>query len=177
MLSERRDTMAHRSSRHRIRPIAALALEAGTTIGPRCANVHRGQEVQCLHNRPDIRPHRFDREIVRAFSLDIREESIYGLLGDTCPRHRHRFRGLGLAGGRARDTGIDLRAGNKPEQHSSSRVPSDGLLNTGRLGSSNCGSPSSAFHYDWISRARILGGHSLTQRTETAICFWPWGPR
>jgi hypothetical protein len=25
--------------------------------------------------------------------------------------------------------------------------------------------------------ARILSGHSLTQRTETAICFWPWGPR
>ena len=24
-------------------------------------------------------------------------------------------------------------------------------------------------------RARILSGHSLTQRTETAICFWPWG--
>jgi hypothetical protein len=22
---------------------------------------------------------------------------------------------------------------------------------------------------------RILSGHSLTQRTETAICFWPWG--
>jgi CubicO group peptidase (beta-lactamase class C family) len=22
-----------------------------------------------------------------------------------------------------------------------------------------------------------LSGHSLTQRTETAICFWPWGPR
>jgi hypothetical protein len=25
------------------------------------------------------------------------------------------------------------------------------------------------------SAARILSGHSLTQRTETAICFWPWG--
>ena len=25
--------------------------------------------------------------------------------------------------------------------------------------------------------ARILSGHSLTQRTETAICFWPWGWR
>ena len=22
-----------------------------------------------------------------------------------------------------------------------------------------------------------VSGHSLTQRTETAICFWPWGPR
>jgi hypothetical protein len=29
--------------------------------------------------------------------------------------------------------------------------------------------------YNWISRARILSGHSLTQRTETAICFSPWG--
>ena len=35
--------------------------------------------------------------------------------------------------------------------------------------------PSNAFDYDWISRARISRGHSLTQRTETAICFWPWG--
>src|SRR5262249_33111722 len=34
--------MAHRSNRQRLRPIAALALEAGTTIGPRCANVHLG---------------------------------------------------------------------------------------------------------------------------------------
>jgi len=25
------------------------------------------------------------------------------------------------------------------------------------------------------SLARILSGHSLTQRTETAICFSPWG--
>ena len=38
-------------------------------------------------------------------------------------------------------------------------------------------SPSNAFHYDWITQARLLSGHSLTQRTETAICFWPWGPR
>jgi hypothetical protein len=30
-------------------------------------------------------------------------------------------------------------------------------------------------HYDWIARTRILSGHSLTQRTETAICFSPWG--
>src|SRR5262245_9481691 len=43
--------MAHRSSRHRIRPIAALALEAGTTIGPRCANVHLGPEDQRLHQQ------------------------------------------------------------------------------------------------------------------------------
>ena len=51
MLSERREQMAHRSSRHRIRPIAALALEAGTTIGPRCANVHLGPEDQRLHKQ------------------------------------------------------------------------------------------------------------------------------
>jgi hypothetical protein len=43
--------MAHRSSRHRIRPIAALALEAGTTIGPRCANVHVGREDERLHRQ------------------------------------------------------------------------------------------------------------------------------
>ena len=51
MLSERRDKMAHRSSRHRIRPIAALAREADTTIGPRCANVHLGQEVRRRHTQ------------------------------------------------------------------------------------------------------------------------------
>ena len=27
----------------------------------------------------------------------------------------------------------------------------------------------------WFLRIRILNGHSLTQRTETAICFWPRG--
>jgi hypothetical protein len=27
------------------------------------------------------------------------------------------------------------------------------------------------------ARTQISSGHSLTQRTETAICFWPWGPR
>jgi hypothetical protein len=48
---------------------------------------------------------------------------------------------------------------------------------TRRLGRSTATSPSNAFHYDWILRARILSGHSLMQRTETAICFWPWGPR
>jgi len=26
-----------------------------------------------------------------------------------------------------------------------------------------------------LDLAGILSGHSLTQRTETAICFWPWG--
>jgi len=30
----------------------------------------------------------------------------------------------------------------------------------------------------WLTGDEDLGGgHSLTQRTETAICFWPWGPR
>ena len=40
--------MARRSDRHRIRPIAALALDAVTTIGPRCATIHVGQEDQRL---------------------------------------------------------------------------------------------------------------------------------
>jgi hypothetical protein len=25
--------------------------------------------------------------------------------------------------------------------------------------------------------AAIFWGYCLTQRTETAICFWPWAPR
>jgi hypothetical protein len=74
--------MAHRSSRHRTRPIAALALEAGTTIGPRCANVHLGPEDQIPPQTGRI----YDRtrsvgNSVSNISLDIREESIYGLLG------------------------------------------------------------------------------------------------
>jgi hypothetical protein len=56
MLSERRDKMAHRSSRHRVRSIAALALKAGTTIGPRCANVHGGREDQHLHTEAGYTP-------------------------------------------------------------------------------------------------------------------------
>jgi hypothetical protein len=40
--------MALRSDRHRIRPIAALALDAGTTIGPRCVTIHVGQEADNL---------------------------------------------------------------------------------------------------------------------------------
>jgi hypothetical protein len=43
--------MALRFDRHRIRPIAALALDAGTTIGPRCATIHVGQEAECLHSQ------------------------------------------------------------------------------------------------------------------------------
>src|SRR4051794_12537554 len=36
--------MARRSDRHGIRPITALAFDAGTTIGPPCATIHDGQE-------------------------------------------------------------------------------------------------------------------------------------
>ena len=43
--------MALRSDRHRSRPIAALALDAGTTIGPRCATIHVGQEADALHTQ------------------------------------------------------------------------------------------------------------------------------
>ena len=43
--------MALRSDRHRNRPIAALALDAGTTIGPRCATIHDGQEDETLHRQ------------------------------------------------------------------------------------------------------------------------------
>jgi hypothetical protein len=40
--------MARRSDRHCLRPIAALALDAGTTIGPQCATIHDGQEDETL---------------------------------------------------------------------------------------------------------------------------------
>jgi hypothetical protein len=43
--------MAPRFDRHRIRPIAALARDAGTTIGPRCATIHVGQEDERLHQQ------------------------------------------------------------------------------------------------------------------------------
>jgi hypothetical protein len=43
--------MAPRSSRHRIRPIAVLALEAVTTIGPRRANVHLAPVDRHLHRQ------------------------------------------------------------------------------------------------------------------------------
>jgi len=43
--------MALRFDRHRIRPIAALALDAGTTIGPRCATIHVGQEDDSLRTQ------------------------------------------------------------------------------------------------------------------------------
>ena len=45
--------MALRSDRHRNRPIAALALDAGTTIGPRCATIHVGQEADALHQQAE----------------------------------------------------------------------------------------------------------------------------
>src|SRR5262245_65371776 len=45
------EPMALRSDRHRFRPIAALALDAGTTIGPRCATIHIGQETARLHQQ------------------------------------------------------------------------------------------------------------------------------
>jgi hypothetical protein len=45
--------MARRSDRHRIRPIAALALDAVATIGPRCATIHVGpeDEIPVLHTQ------------------------------------------------------------------------------------------------------------------------------
>jgi hypothetical protein len=43
--------MALRSDRHRNRPIAALALDAATTIGPRCATIHIGPEANTLHTQ------------------------------------------------------------------------------------------------------------------------------
>ena len=75
--------MALRSDRHRIRPIAALALDAVATIGPRCATIHVGQEdeITILHTQAgyttatDVDGHR-----IIGHSLDNREESIYGLL-------------------------------------------------------------------------------------------------
>ena len=74
--------MALRSDRHRIRPIAALALEAGATIGPRCANIHLGQEDQYLHRQAGYTTAPAPvGTFVSDSSLDIREESIYGLLG------------------------------------------------------------------------------------------------
>ena len=50
-----------------------------------------------------------------------------------------------------------------------------GWVYTSRLGRSNCDLKSNALQDDWIARTRISSGHCLTQRTETAICFRPWG--
>jgi hypothetical protein len=73
--------MAHRSSRHRIGPIAALAPEAGTTIGRGARMSILARRINASIDRPDIRPHPIRCEDFRDQSLDIREESIYGLLG------------------------------------------------------------------------------------------------
>ena len=43
--------MALRSDRHRNRPIADLAFDAGTTTGPRCATIHVSQEADALHEQ------------------------------------------------------------------------------------------------------------------------------
>ena len=76
--------MALRSDRHRIRPIAALALDAGTTIGPRCATIHVGQEDERLHTQAGYTTAADTKETRSAHSLENREESIYGLLGREC---------------------------------------------------------------------------------------------
>ena len=81
--------MALRSDRHRSRPIAALALDAGTTIGPRCATIHVGQEADApprtgrIYDRSRLEGHRVTNR-----PLDNREESIYGLLGQASPKSR-----------------------------------------------------------------------------------------
>ena len=72
--------MALRSDRHRIRPIAALALDAGTTIGPRCATIHVGQEDRRLHAQAGYTTATDSKDPWSRHSLDNREESIYGLL-------------------------------------------------------------------------------------------------
>jgi hypothetical protein len=71
--------MALRSDRHRIRPIAALAVEADTTIGPRCATIHVGQEAETLHTQAGYDRSRSEGPTI-SHSLANREESIYGLL-------------------------------------------------------------------------------------------------
>ena len=43
--------MALRSDRHRTRPIAVLAPDAGTTIGPRWATIHDGPEGTSLYSQ------------------------------------------------------------------------------------------------------------------------------
>ena len=43
--------MALRTDRQRTRPIAVLAPDAGTTIGPRWATIHVGQEGTPLHTQ------------------------------------------------------------------------------------------------------------------------------
>jgi hypothetical protein len=87
--------MALRSDRHRISPVAALAPDAGTMIGPRCATIHVGQEDERLPRQAGYTTatDSKDRKAIR-HSRDNREESIYGLLGkfhaspnDSLPGH------------------------------------------------------------------------------------------
>ena len=72
--------MALRSDRHRTRPIAALALDAGTTIGPRWATIPIGQEAEHLHAQAGYTTAADSKDSRSAHSLENREESIYGLL-------------------------------------------------------------------------------------------------
>ena len=74
--------MALRSDRHRNRPIAALAFDAGTTIGPRCATIHDGQEATALHSQAGYTTAADSTDQSSLLTrLQNREESIYGLLG------------------------------------------------------------------------------------------------
>ena len=73
--------MALRSDRHRTRPIAALVLDAGTTIGPQCATIHVGQEAEALHGQAEYTTATDTKDpTVTTHSLDHRGESRYGLL-------------------------------------------------------------------------------------------------
>jgi len=73
--------MALRSDRHRFRPIAALALDAGTTIGQRCATIHFGQETARLPQQAGYTTAVDSRDPVSSIiRLHTGEESIYGLL-------------------------------------------------------------------------------------------------
>jgi len=73
--------MALRSDRHRNRPIAALALEAVATIGPRCATIHVGRQADALRTQAGYTTAADTKDPpVINHSFDNWEESIYGLL-------------------------------------------------------------------------------------------------
>jgi hypothetical protein len=74
--------MALRSDRHRTRPIAALALDAGTTIGPRWATIPVGPQADDLHAQAGYTTAADSKDTRSATRLKNREESIYGLLVD-----------------------------------------------------------------------------------------------
>ena len=77
--------MALRSDRHRNRPIAALALDAGTTIGPRCATIHVGQEATPPPHTGRIYDRSRPKDKRHDHSLANREESIYdATIGPRC---------------------------------------------------------------------------------------------